>query len=96
MSKQEELWNRHYDEILNFIRDNKRRPSKHNIEDHGMLNWIKYNKKIIAKGEMPLHRLEKFNRLMALADKYRRYNACTYANPIDEAKPLDLFKDISV
>ena len=39
-----------------------------------MLNWFKSNKKQIAKGDYPPDRLEKFNRLLEIADKYRRLN----------------------
>jgi len=91
MGLQDEAWNRHYDEVMDFMRENRRRPSKHNVEDHRMLNWIKYNKKMIAKGVLPEYRLEKFNRLLALADKYRRYNATTYARDIDDTPVMDLF-----
>lgn len=71
---QDERWQSQYDQMMAFMETNHRRPSKHRIEEHNMLNWFKSNKKLIAKGDYPPGRLEKFNRLMEIADKYRRLN----------------------
>ncbi len=38
---QEERWNARYEEVMEFIESNKRNPSKHRIEEHDMLNWVK-------------------------------------------------------
>ena len=38
---QDERWNVRYQEVRNFIEDNHRNPSKHRIEEHDMLNWVK-------------------------------------------------------
>lgn len=72
--KQEESWQKHYDEIMLFIEQNHRCPSRHRLEDHRMLNWIKYNKKQIVKGLLPADRLERFNKLLETARKYHRLN----------------------
>lgn len=81
MANQHELWNKHYNELMQFVNENKRRPSKHNEDEHQMLCWIKYNKKKYKRGTMLAERVPKFVAYLALADKYRRYNAMTYANP---------------
>ena len=57
-----------------FMKDNHRRPSKHRLEEHDMLNWFKATKKRIAKGELSEERLEEFNTLQEVAKKYRRLN----------------------
>jgi hypothetical protein len=49
---QEEHWDMHYNHIMAFMKEEKRRPSKHHLEEHQMLNWIKYQKKQLAKGKM--------------------------------------------
>ena len=72
--KQEESWQNHYNMVMQYMEQYHRCPSKHRIEDHRMLNWIKYNKKLIAKGEFPADRLERFNLLLETAKKYRRLN----------------------
>ena len=37
---QEEKWMARYNEVMEFIKTNKRNPSRHRIEEHNMLNWI--------------------------------------------------------
>ena len=71
---QDERWQRQYDQMMEFMETNHRRPSKHRLEEHDMLNWFKSNKKQIAKGGYPQNRLEKFAILMEVANKYRRKN----------------------
>ena len=71
---QEEKWQIQYDQMMTFMKENHRRPSKHRLEDHDMLNWFKATKKRIAKGELPADRLEKFKELLEVAKEYRRKN----------------------
>ncbi len=71
---QEEKWQIQYDQMMTFMKDNHRRPSKHRLEEHDMLNWFKATKKRIAKGELPADRLEKFKELLEVAKEYRRKN----------------------
>lgn len=42
-----------------------------------MLNWMKHNKKLIAKGEMPTKRIRQFNDLLSLAESLTRINQYT-------------------
>lgn len=71
---QEEKWQIQYDQMMTFMKENHRRPSKHRLEEHDMLNWFKATKKRIAKGELPAERLEKFKELLEVAKEYRRKN----------------------
>ena len=41
MMKQDERWLTKYNEVKSFIETNHRNPSKHRIEEHNMLNWVK-------------------------------------------------------
>ncbi len=41
---QDERWNAKWQEVMTFIVTNKRNPSKHRIEEHLMLNFIKHNR----------------------------------------------------
>ena len=59
------------------MEENHRRPSKHRLEEHQMLNWMKHTKKMLVKGNYPVDRLEKFKTLMEMAEKYRRVNQYT-------------------
>ena len=74
MIKQDERWNNRYEEVKSFIETNHRNPSKHRIEEHDMLNWVKHNRKVMNKGAMKEERLEKFNALVALIEENKRKN----------------------
>lgn len=71
---QDERWQQQYEQMMTFMNENHRRPSKHRLEEHNMLNWYKATKKRIAKGELSEDRLEKFKTLQEVAEKYRRLN----------------------
>jgi len=38
---QDEKWMIRYEEVVGFIEANHRNPSKHRVEEHLMLNWVK-------------------------------------------------------
>lgn len=71
---QEERWNVRYQEVKSFIETNKRNPSKHRIEEHDMLNWLKANRKALNAGKMKAERIEKFKKLLELTEQYKRKN----------------------
>ena len=71
---QDERWGTRYKEVLDFIETNHRNPSKHRIEEHDMLNWLKANRKALNAGKMKPERLEMFRRLLALIEQYKRKN----------------------
>lgn len=71
---QEERWEAKYNEVKDFIVRNHRNPSRHNIEDHLALNWIKHNRKLLNAGELKPERVEMFNELLKLGEKYKRKN----------------------
>lgn len=71
---QDELWRSKYQEIVDFLETHHRNPSKHRIEEHLLLNFIKHNRKLLNAGKMKEERVEKFNELLALGEKYRRKN----------------------
>ncbi len=62
---QDEKWMLKYNEVVVFIETNHRNPSKHRIEEHDMLNWVKANRKAMNAGKMRPERVEAFGRLMA-------------------------------
>ena len=74
MVKQDERWNNRYDEVIAFIETNHRNPSKHRIEEHDMLNWLKANRKAMNKGGMKAERVEKFRKLLEMMERYKRKN----------------------
>lgn len=71
---QDEKWNRRYQEVVDFIETNHRNPSRHRIEEHDMLNWLKANRKLWNAGTMKPERMEKFRKLLEMTEKYRMKN----------------------
>ena len=71
---QEEKWTVKYNEVMGFLSENHRNPSKYRIEERDMLNWLKANRKVMNAGTMKPERMEKFRRLMELMRQYRRKN----------------------
>ena len=39
-----------------------------------MLNWVKTNRKVMNAGKMRPERVEKFEKLLAMSEQYRRKN----------------------
>lgn len=71
---QEERWLAKYNEMMEFIETNHRNPSRHRLEEHDMLNWLKANRKKMNAGELKEERLIKFKERLALSEQYRRVN----------------------
>ena len=71
---QEEKWIARYQEVIDFIEINHRNPSRHRIEEHDYLNWLKANRKALNAGKMKAERVEKFRKLLEMTEQYRRKN----------------------
>ena len=71
---QETRWLTRYNEVMDYIECNHRNPSKHLLEEHDMLNWLKANRKVLNAGKMKPERLEMFRRLLSLMEEYKRKN----------------------
>lgn len=71
---QNERWMVRYVELMEFLKENHRNPSKHRIEEHDYLNWLKANRKAMNAGRMKPERVEKFRKLLELTEQYRRKN----------------------
>ena len=71
---QDERWIAKYNEVVEFINTNHRNPSRHRIEEHDMLNWVKANRKRMNARELKEPRLGMFKELLELIEKYKRVN----------------------
>ena len=71
---QEERWMTKYQEVVGFIETNHRNPSRHRIEEHDFLNWLKANRKALNAGKMKAERVEKFRKLLEMTGQYKRKN----------------------
>lgn len=71
---QDERWLTRYNEVMEFIEANHRNPSRHRLEEHNMLNWLKATRKRMNAGELKKERLELFQKLLELGERYKRVN----------------------
>ena len=71
---QEKRWIQKYNEVKSFMEKNHRNPSKHRIEEHLMLNWVKHNRKVMNAGGMKSERVEKFRKLLEMTEQYMSIN----------------------
>jgi len=71
---QEERWIIRYNEVVEFIETSHRNPSRHRIEEHDMLNWLKQQRKLQNAEKLKEERIEPFNKLLALIEAHKRVN----------------------
>ena len=71
---QDKRWIKQYDDVMEFLAKNHRNPSRHRIEEHDMLNWVKQQRKMKNKGDLRADREEMFERLLSLWEGCKRVN----------------------
>ena len=71
---QDERWKANWKSVMDYMMANKRRPSKYNPEERNAWNWLRHNQKIYNNGAMNPERIEKFKKLLELADENKHVN----------------------
>lgn len=71
---QKEKWQMNFQAVKEFIEANHRNPSRHRIEEHLLLNWVKQQRKLMNAGTLKPGRVETFNKLMELWEENKRVN----------------------
>ena len=71
---QDERWIIRYNEVKTFIEENHRNPSKYNMEERKMVNFLKHTRKQMNQGLLKAERIEEFRKLQELMERYRRKN----------------------
>lgn len=71
---QDTRWLTKYNEVMEFMENNHRNPSRHRLEEHDMLNWLKASRKKMNAGELKEERVELFRKLLEMGEKYKRVN----------------------
>ena len=56
-------WNKKYLSLRAYVEANHQLPDKKTIENRGLLNWWKYNKKVFKQGRLAPWKLEKLKAL---------------------------------
>ena len=72
--KQDEAWQAHWKEVMDFMGDNRRKPSKHYEAERRMHTWCKQQKKLLNAGRLRADRVDRFRDLLGLAEKCRHVN----------------------
>lgn len=72
--KQDEKWMMKYNEVLKFLEEEHRNPSKYAIEDRNLYTWLKHQRKILNAGTLKPERVEQFKELLAMCEQYKRKN----------------------
>ncbi len=71
---QDELWLNQYQEIMSFMEQNHRRPSKYVPEERCKVNWWKHQQKLMNAGKMKEDRVEMFEKLLEMGERYKKVN----------------------
>ena len=71
---QDERWLSKYNEIMAFMSENHRRPSKYYMEERNLWNWLRHTQKQMNSGELKLERVELFEKVLDLCKRYKRVN----------------------
>ena len=75
--RQDERWLLRYNEVKTFIEANKRRPSKYVMTERNAWNWLRHTQKLYNSRELKEDRIEKFEELLVLCEKYHHVNQYT-------------------
>ena len=71
---QDERWLARYNEVMDFMGTNHKNPSRHRLKEHAMLNWLKATRKKMNAGELKEERVELFQELLEIGERYKRVN----------------------
>ena len=71
---QNERWQKNYEEVMNFIKSNRRNLSKYDLTERRLYTWLKHNRKEMNAGMLKEPRLSLFRELLVLSEQYKRKN----------------------
>lgn len=74
---QEEKWKANWQEVMDFMEANKRRPSKYVLTERNAWNWLRHTQKLYNSGKLREDRVEDFKELLELCEKYHHVNQYT-------------------
>lgn len=67
MGKTEDKWNANYDALKAFVETYRHLPNKKKVENRGLLsgllNWWKYNQRLIKQGKLAVERVQLLSEL---------------------------------
>ena len=69
--KRSQNWFRNYELLKDYVKENKHLPGKRRVENRGLLNWWKYNRKLILQGKLDKERVQMLDELGQMRDMPR-------------------------
>ena len=72
--RQDERWMTLYNEVKDFIKSNRRNPSKYYPEEKLMVHFLKRGRKLMNADELQEPRLSMFKELLTLCEKNKHKN----------------------
>ena len=52
LSRRESIWNMRYAELKAYIEEFDQLPDKRRVDNRALLNWWKYNRRLLKKGKL--------------------------------------------
>ena len=71
---QDERWLAQWRQVMDFMEENHRRPSKFVDEERGMRNWWKHQQKLLNAGVLKSDRVALFEKMVEVGEKYKHVN----------------------
>ena len=69
-TKREQNWDENYANLKQYIELHHHLPDKKKVENRGLLNWWKYNKRLIKQGKLDAERTALLQELSAMRDLF--------------------------
>ena len=66
--KRRQNWFRTYELLKAYVKENKHLPGKRRVENRGLLNWWKYDRKLILQGKLDKERVQMLDELGQMRD----------------------------
>ena len=63
MTKNEKKWAENYELLKEYIAEHRQLPDKKKVEHRSLLNWWKYNRKLILQGKLDKERVRLLDEL---------------------------------
>lgn len=57
LSRRESIWNTRYVELKAYIEEFGQLPDKRRVDNRALLNWWKYNRRLLKKGKLDEERM---------------------------------------
>ena len=67
-TRNEQKWHENYERLKAYIVEHHHLPDKKKVENRGLLNWWKYNRKLVKQGIMDSERMAMLEQLSKMRD----------------------------